>query len=456
MSDFQPKPQWWQASDGKWYPPDTHPDAGPLLPSPTLPPPSLPIYTLPPATQHVGAPVMKSKNPKKPVWRRWWAISLATVTALFVLIGAFAPTPEGEADASVTVTPATYEASATTENANTEATSTTIATIAPASTAPASAVVLESRERLAALTVADPDPARSPYDRDAYQPGGWADFNGDCITTRHDVLIRDSQIPVTFDTTGCRVETGQWIDAFTADLLETADEATIDHHVPLAEAHRAGGWRWDNDTKVRFANDETMGALQVAGGAVNQSKADKTPDKWLPPVDAVHCSYAINWVSVKTRWNLTATAAEVDALESAIGTCTPATTPASLLVENVVVVTTLPPVPTTTAAPVAGPGPGQVVLVSCNARSEKVVISNPGGSAADLAGFVLHDEGRKHETTLGQWGTLAAGTNLTVVSGEEAVEGQGQVVWKRQNVWNNDGDIANLIAPDGTVQTVRC
>jgi hypothetical protein len=30
------------------------------------------------------------------------------------------------------------------------------------------------------------------------------------------------------------------------------------------------------------------------------------------------------------------------------------------------------------------------------------------------------------------------------------------VVWKRQNVWNNDGDIANLIGPDGAVQTVRC
>jgi hypothetical protein len=84
------------------------------------------------------------------------------------------------------------------------------------------------------------------------------------------------------------------------------------------------------------------------------------------------------------------------------------------------------------------------------------VISNPGGSPADLNGFVLHDEGRKHETTLGQWGPLVAGTNLTIVSGADAAEAPGEVVWKRQNVWNNDGDIANLIAPDGTVQTVRC
>jgi len=26
------------------------------------------------------------------------------------------------------------------------------------------------------------------------------------------------------------------------------------------------------------------------------------------------------------------------------------------------------------------------------------------------------------------------------------------VVWKRQNVWNNDGDVANLVGPDGTIE----
>lgn len=44
-------------------------------------------------------------------------------------------------------------------------------------------------------------------------------------------------------------------------------------------------------------------------------------------------------------------------------------------------------------------------------------------------------------------GPLSAGTNLTIVTGEDAVEGPGQVVWKRQNVWNDDGDVANLIGP---------
>jgi len=336
------------------------------------------------------------------------------------------------------------------------ATTPTVTTATPATTVPVSDVVAETLERLAALTVADPDPTRAPYGRDAYQPGGWSDFNGDCITTRHDVLIRNSLIPVTFDLSGCRVETGRWTDPFTGNLLETAGEATIDHHVPLAEAHRADAWRWDNDTKVRFAHDGTPGALEVVGGSVNKSKADKTPDKWLPPLEAAHCSYAINWVNVKTRWALTVASPEAGALEVAVGTCTPATAPAPQELEAAVVVATLPPAPTTTATPVAGPGAGQVVLVSCNARSEEVVISNPGGSPAGLNGFVLHDQGRKHETTLGQWGPLAAGTDLKIVTGEDAAEGAGRVVWKRQNVWNNDGDVASLVSPDGTVQTTRC
>jgi hypothetical protein len=30
MSDVQPNPTWWQASDGRWYPPETHPAYRPM------------------------------------------------------------------------------------------------------------------------------------------------------------------------------------------------------------------------------------------------------------------------------------------------------------------------------------------------------------------------------------------------------------------------------------------
>jgi hypothetical protein len=30
------------------------------------------------------------------------------------------------------------------------------------------------------------------------------------------------------------------------------------------------------------------------------------------------------------------------------------------------------------------------------------------------------------------------------------------VIWKRQNVWNNDGDTAYLVTPSGSVASANC
>jgi hypothetical protein len=119
-----------------------------------------------------------------------------------------------------------------------------------------------------------------------------------------------------------------------------------------------------------------------------------------------------------------------------------------------VVVTT--PTTTTTLAIAPTAGPGVVELVSCDKRAEVVGLANTGSSAISLSGYVLHDEGRKHEVALGQFGALEPGQRLAIVSGADATAGEGRVVWKRQNVWNNDGDVANLIAPDGTTTVTRC
>jgi len=40
MSDTSQGAGWWQASDGKWYPPHLHPDTPPPTPPPTVPPPT--------------------------------------------------------------------------------------------------------------------------------------------------------------------------------------------------------------------------------------------------------------------------------------------------------------------------------------------------------------------------------------------------------------------------------
>jgi len=85
-----------------------------------------------------------------------------------------------------------------------------------------------------------------------------------------------------------------------------------------------------------------------------------------------------------------------------------------------------------------------------------VVIANTGGAEVSLSGYALHDEGRKHEVSLGRFGSLQPGQQLAIVTGDTAAAAEGRVVWKRQNVWNNDGDITNLIAPDGSFTVTGC
>lgn len=334
---------------------------------------------------------------------------------------------------------------------------TTSPTTTPAASSPDAIDVDGVSTKLSQLRVADPAPDRAPYDRNEYQPGGWGDLNSDCISTRHDLLAEQSQVPVTWTSSGCSVASGAWIDRYTGETLSTVEAATIDHHVALAEAHRSGGWRWDLDTKVRFTNDPGAGQLTIVGSAINQSKSDKRPDQWLPPDPTDHCDYVARWVNVKHRWQLTVTEAELTTIESIVNTCASATSTAALVgtAPPLIVTSTTAPA-TTTTIQVDTAAPGSVSLVACERRAETVTLANEGGSPADLSGYTLHDEGDKHRVSLGQFGSIQPGDTLTIRTGPDAVVGEGEVVWKRQHVWNNDGDTAFLIAPDGTQVSTRC
>ena len=53
----------------------------------------------------------------------------------------------------------------------------------------------------------------------------------------------------------------------------------------------------------------------------NRSKSDKGPEEWKPPELSYWCRYAVDWVTIKYGWDLTATAAEFAALEEMPATC---------------------------------------------------------------------------------------------------------------------------------------
>ncbi len=81
-----------------------------------------------------------------------------------------------------------------------------------------------------------------------------------------------------------------------------------------------------------------------------------------------------------------------------------------------------------------------------------MVISNPAADPVSMAGWTLHDEGQKHIYTF-PGVTIPAGESVTIRTGPDAAD---PIVWKNQNVWNNDGDTAYLIAPDGRTETMPC
>jgi hypothetical protein len=54
---------------------------------------------------------------------------------------------------------------------------------------------------------------------------------------------------------------------------------------------------------------------------VNQSKGDKDPAEWKPPLTSFYCTYAEAWIQVKWYYHLTVDSAEKSALSSMLSTC---------------------------------------------------------------------------------------------------------------------------------------
>ncbi len=140
------------------------------------------------------------------------------------------------------------------------------------------------------------------------------------------MLIEESEIPVKYqDSNQCRVASGQWIGLFSGEGFIDPGDLDVDHMVPLANAHRSGAWAWTADEKRRYANDLSYeGHLIAVKASENRSKGSKGPEEWRPSDSGYHCQYAIDWITIKNAWELTATDAEAASLAEMLMTCDPA------------------------------------------------------------------------------------------------------------------------------------
>ena len=172
------------------------------------------------------------------------------------------------------------------------------------------------RVRLASL------PAGLPaYDRNDWKH--WTDQDGDCQDARQEVLIAESATEVTYRTDRrCRVATGRWLAPYSATVVTDPGDLDVDHMVPLANAHQSGAWDWTSDRKELYANYlERPEHLIAVTARANRSKGARGPDRWKPEDRTYWCQYAIDWVTIKSAWDLTVTGEEHDALRQMLDTC---------------------------------------------------------------------------------------------------------------------------------------
>lgn len=138
----------------------------------------------------------------------------------------------------------------------------------------------------------------SPYDRSAWHH--WIDADGNCINSRHEILISQADGPINRSPDGCYVSTGTWIDPYSGKVFHRTSEIDIDHVIPLKWAHDHGGASWSSDEKTLFAND--FDNLLAVSKSLNKEKGAQGPDQWLPPDHGFRCPYLFLWDQVLKKY----------------------------------------------------------------------------------------------------------------------------------------------------------
>jgi hypothetical protein len=159
------------------------------------------------------------------------------------------------------------------------------------------------------------------YDRALFDH--WRDIDGDGCDSRDQVLKRDSISLPQVDPVNCNVIAGDWVSPYDGSKWSNPSDIDIDHVVALKEAWDSGAWAWSAAQRKAFANDTSDSrTLLAVTDSVNQSKSDKDPSNWLPPLQSYTCTYLGNWIAVKVRWSLSMDSSEFGRIKNLLqSTC---------------------------------------------------------------------------------------------------------------------------------------
>ena len=93
----------------------------------------------------------------------------------------------------------------------------------------------------------------------------------------------------------------------------------------------------------------------------------------------------------------------------------------------------------------------KITALDCKGKPETVVITNAGDFQQDMTGWTIVNEGAKHTFNFPNEFILDPGLAVEVVSGTLGDNTNSKLYWKKQTVWNNDGDTASVLDSTGRI-----
>lgn len=172
------------------------------------------------------------------------------------------------------------------------------------------------------LTVNDNPVPPEKYNRVEQFGPAWKDVDHNGCDTRNDILARD--LTVQEMRNACVITAGQLADPYSGERIDfrkkDASKVQIDHIVALENAWQSGAYNLTQEDREALANDPDN--LLAVNGHDNMAKGSKSADQWMPPNSAYACTYASKQVQIKSRYALTVTTPEKQALADALATCT--------------------------------------------------------------------------------------------------------------------------------------
>ena len=148
-----------------------------------------------------------------------------------------------------------------------------------------------------------------------YNEDDWSfeeDFDGDCQSSRQEMLILTSRTEVKHSNPrNCVVRTGEWLDDYTGEVFTVAVQIDSDHVIPRMYAHTHGGDRWMPEKKLMFANDP-LNMMLVEKREIRR-KRDRGPNRYLPRGE-FRCEYVQLWEAIAEKYNLQLGSRDVSAI----------------------------------------------------------------------------------------------------------------------------------------------